>query len=407
MSPKVRLAVVLSVVYIDMLGIGLAFPVLPRLLEQFEGGDISLASYIYGGLAAAYSAMQFLCAPLIGVLSDRYGRRPVILLALAGLGVNYFLLAFAPSLWLFALGRMIAGAFGATFTAAGAYLADVTPPEKRAQGFGLIGAAFGFGFITGPALGGVLGGVDIRLPFVVAGCLSLVDFAFAFFALPESLAPENRKPVNLKFANPVGALREVGRYSSVLGLMAIFLLATFANRVAEMTWVLFTSYRFQWGPTETGWSLAAVGVMFVVGQGGLVRVVIPRIGERRAILLGLAVSAITVTLYGLVPRGWMVFPVMALGVFGWTIAQPAVQALMSRSVPASEQGLLQGALSSMMNLTSIFGPPIWTGLFAFFVSEQAPVVVPGAAFFGSAVVFAIALLLARRRFAASPAAAPT
>ena len=407
MSPKVRLAVVLSVVYIDMLGIGLAFPVLPRLLEQFEGGDISLASYIYGGLAAAYSAMQFLCAPLIGVLSDRYGRRPVILLALAGLGVNYFLLAFAPSLWLFALGRMIAGAFGATFTAAGAYLADVTPPEKRAQGFGLIGAAFGFGFITGPALGGVLGGVDIRLPFVVAGCLSLVDFAFAFFALPESLAPENRKPVNLKFANPVGALREVGRYSSVLGLMAIFVLATFANRVAEMTWVLFTSYRFHWGPTETGWSLAAVGVMFVVGQGGLVRVVIPRIGERRAILLGLAVSAITVTLYGLVPRGWMVFPVMALGVFGWTIAQPAVQALMSRSVPASEQGLLQGALSSMMNLTSIFGPPIWTGLFAFFVSEQAPVVVPGAAFFGSAVVFAIALLLARRRFAASPAAAPT
>jgi len=407
MSPKVRLAVVLSVVYIDMLGIGLAFPVLPRLIELFEGGDISLASYIYGGLAAAYSAMQFLCAPLIGVLSDRYGRRPVILLALAGMAVNYFLLAFAPSLWLFALGRMIAGAFGATFTAAGAYLADITPPEKRAQSFGLLGAAFGFGFITGPALGGVLGGVDLRLPFIVAACVSLADFAFAFFALPESLAPENRKPLNLKFASPVGAMREVGRYSSVLGLMAIFVLATFANRVAEMTWVLFTSYRFHWGPTETGWSLAAVGLMFVVGQGGLVRVIVPRIGERRAILLGLTVSVITVTLYGIVPRGWMVFPVMVLAVFGWTIAQPAVQALMSRSVPATEQGLLQGALSSMMNLTSIVGPPIWTGLFAFFVSEQAPVVVPGAAFFGAAVVFAIALVLARRRFAASPVASPT
>ena len=189
--------------------------------------------------------------------------------------------------------------------------------------------------------------------------------------------------------------------------MAIFVLATFANRVAEMTWVLFTSYRFHWGPTETGWSLAAVGLMFVVGQGGLVRVIVPRIGERRAILLGLTVSVITVTLYGIVPQGWMVFPVMVLAVFGWTIAQPAVQALMSRSVPASEQGLLQGALSSMMNLTSIVGPPIWTGLFAFFVSEQAPVVVPGAAFFGAAVVFAIALVLARRRFAASPVAAPT
>jgi MFS transporter, DHA1 family, tetracycline resistance protein len=407
MSPKVRLAVVLSVVYIDMLGIGLAFPVLPRLIEQFEGGDISRASYIYGGLAAAYSAMQFLCAPLIGVLSDRYGRRPVILLALVGMGVNYFLLAFAPSLWLFALGRMVAGAFGATFTAAGAYIADTTPPEKRAQSFGLIGAAFGFGFITGPAIGGVLGGIDLRLPFVVAAVLSLVDFAFAFFALPESLAPENRKPLNLKYANPVGAVREVGRYASVLGLMAIFVLATFANRVAEMTWVLFTSYRFNWGPTETGWSLAAVGVMFVVGQGGLVRVVVPKIGERRAILLGLSVSAITVTLYGIVPRGWMVFPIMVLAVFGWTLAQPAVQALMSRSVPANEQGLLQGAIASMTNLTSIVGPPIWTGLFAFFVSARAPVVVPGAAFFAAAVAFVIALVLARRWFAAPPVTAPS
>ena len=407
MSPKFRLLIVLSVVYIDMLGIGLAFPVLPRLIEQFEGGDISLASYIYGGLAAAYSAMQFLCAPLIGALSDRYGRRPVILLALAGMGVNYFLLAFAPSLWLFALGRMVAGAFGATFTAAGAYVADTTPPEKRTQSFGLIGAAFGFGFITGPALGGVLGGVSLRLPFVVAGCLSLADFAFAFFALPESLAPENRKPLNLKYANPVGAVREVGRYSSVLELMAIFVLATFANRVAEMTWVLFTSYRFHWGPTQTGWSLAAVGVMFVVGQGGLVRVIVPTIGERRAILLGLTVSAITVTLYGIVPRGWMVFPVVVLGVFGWTLAQPAVQALMSRSVPANEQGLLQGALSSMVNLTSIAGPPIWTSLFAFFVSPQTPSVVPGAAFFAAAVVFVVALMLAHRWFAAAPAIAPT
>ena len=407
MSPKFRLVIVLSVVYIDMLGVGLAFPVLPRLIEQFEGGDISLASYIYGGLAAAYSAMQFLCAPLIGALSDRYGRRPVILLALAGMGVNYFLLAFAPSLWLFALGRMVAGAFGATFTAAGAYVADTTPPEKRTQSFGLIGAAFGFGFITGPALGGVLGGVSLRLPFVVAGCLSLADFAFAFFALPESLAPENRKPLNLKYANPVGAVREVGRYSSVLELMAIFVLATFANRVAEMTWVLFTSYRFHWSPTQTGWSLAAVGVMFVVGQGGLVRVVVPKIGERRAILLGLTVSAITVTLYGIVPRGWMVFPVVVLGVFGWTLAQPAVQALMSRSVPANEQGLLQGALSSMVNLTSIAGPPIWTSLFAFFVSPQTPIVVPGAAFFAAAVVFVVALMLAHRWFAAAPAIAPT
>jgi len=397
-SPRFSLIVVLSVVYIDMLGIGLAFPVLPRLIEEFQGGDVSRASYIYGLLAAAYSLVQFLLAPLLGALSDRFGRRPVILLALVGMGINYVLLAFAPTLALFAVGRMIAGAFGATFTAAGAYLADITPPEKRAQSFGLIGAAFGFGFITGPALGGLLGDVDLRLPFLVAAILSLADFAFAYFALPESLSPENRKPVDWRRANPIGAVRAVGRYGSVLGLIVVFVLAAFANRVAEMTWVLFTGYRFGWGPTETGLSLAMVGVMFVVGQGGLVRVIVPRLGERRAILLGLAVSAVTCVLYGVVPQGWMVFPVMALAIFGWTIAQPAVQALMSRAVPPNEQGLLQGALASMLNLTSIAGPPIWTGLFGFFVSAAAPVVVPGAAFFAAALVFTVALVLASRWF---------
>ena len=398
MPARFSLLVVLSVVYIDMLGIGLAFPVLPRLIEEFEGGDVSRASYIYGALAAAYSLMQFLLAPLLGALSDRFGRRPVLLLALVGMGINYVLLAFAPNLALFALGRMIAGAFGATFTAAGAYLADITPPEKRAQSFGYIGAAFGFGFITGPAIGGLLGDVDLRLPFVVAAVLSLADFVFAYFALPESLSPENRTAFDWRRANPAGALRAMGRHGAVLGLMAIFVLAAFANRVAEMTWVLFTGYRFGWGPTETGLSLAMVGVMFVVGQGGLVRIIVPRLGERRAILLGLAVSAATCVLYGVVPQGWMVFPVMVLAVFGWTIAQPAVQALMSRLVPTNEQGLLQGSLASMLNLTSIAGPPIWTGLFGYFVSSAAPIILPGAAFFAAAGVFLLALGLARRWF---------
>jgi DHA1 family tetracycline resistance protein-like MFS transporter len=400
MSPRVRLAVVLSVVYIDMLGLGLAFPVLPRLIEEFEGGSVSRAAYVYGALAAAYSLMQFLLAPLLGALSDRYGRRPVLLLALVGMAINYLLLALAPTLWLFALGRMIAGAFGATFTAAAAYLADTTPPERRAQSFGLIGAAFGFGFITGPALGGVLGAVDLRLPFMVAAGLSLADFVFAYFAMPESLAPANRRPLNWRQANPIGALRAVGRYGSVLGLMVVFLLAVFANRVAEVTWVLFTGYRFGWGPTETGFSLAMVGVMFIVGQGGLVRVLVPRLGERRAVVLGLAVSVVVSALYGVVPYGWMVYPVMVVGILGWTIAQPAVQALMSQAVPPTEQGLLQGALASMTNLTSVIGPPIWTGLFGYFVSPAAPVRIPGAAFFSASLVFLLALVLAMRRFAA-------
>ena len=399
MAARSSLLVVLSVVYVDMLGLGLAFPVLPRLIEQFEGVDVSRASYIYGALAAAYSLMQFLFAPFLGALSDRYGRRPVLLLALVGMGINYLLLTFAPTLVLFAVGRMIAGAFGATFTAAAAYLADITPPEKRAQSFGYIGAAFGFGFVTGPALGGVLGEIDLRLPFLVAACLSFADFVFAYLALPESLSRRNRKAFDWRHANPVGAVRAIGRYGSVLGLAAIFVLATFANRVAEMTWVLFTEYRFGWGPIQTGLSLTIVGLTFIIGQGGMVRIIVPRIGERRAILLGLAVSALTCVLYGAVPEGWMIFLVMVLAVFGWTIGQPAVQALMSRSVPANEQGLLQGALASMMNLTSIVGPPIWTGLFGFFVSSAAPVVVPGAAFFGAAAVFLVAFAVALRWFA--------
>jgi MFS transporter, DHA1 family, tetracycline resistance protein len=402
---RMRLLIVLSVVYIDMLGVGLAYPVLPKLIQRFEGGDISRASYIFGLLAGVYALMQFVFAPLLGALSDRFGRRPVILLALLGMGANYFLLAFAPSLAWLTVGRMIAGAMGATFSAAAAYLADITPPEKRGQTFGLIGAAFGFGFITGPALGGYLGAIDLRLPFLAAGLLSLVNYLFGYFVLPESLARENRRKFSLRTSNPVGALREMGRYPGVLALLAIFVLAQFANRVAEMTWVLFSSYRFHWGPKEVGLSLAMVGVMFVVGQGIMPRIVFPLIGERRAIVMGLFVSVIGMTAYAIIREGWMAYPIIASGIFGWTLAAPAIQGMMSRKVPANEQGLLQGALASMNNLTSIVGPPVWTGLFGYFVSPAAPIIVPGAAFIAAACVFAGALVLALRWLDASPTVA--
>lgn len=395
-SARARTIVVLGVVYIDMLGIGLAFPVLPKLIEQFEGGDVSRASLIFGALASAYALMQFLLAPVLGALSDWYGRRPIILLALLGMGINYVLLGFAPSLLWLAAGRLISGAMGASFSAANAYLADITPPEKRAQSFGLIGAAFGFGFITGPVLGGLLGAVDLHLPFLAAAGLTFLNLVVAFFILPESLDAAHRKAFSWMRANPIGALRELGRYGSVGGMMVVYVLAMFANRVAEMTWVLFASYRFHWGPFEIGLSLAAVGVMFVVGQGWLVRIVLPRIGERRAILMGLLVSAFLTAVYGIVPSGWMVYPVMAFGVFGWVLAQPATMGLMSQSVPANEQGLLQGALASLTSLTSIVGPPIWTGLFAYFVSPAAPIIIPGAAFFVAALVFLLALGIAWR-----------
>jgi DHA1 family tetracycline resistance protein-like MFS transporter len=395
-STRVRTIAVLAVVYIDMLGIGLAFPILPKLIEQFEHGDVSRASFIFGILAGAYALMQFLLAPALGALSDRYGRRPIILLSLLGMGINYVLLGFAPNLIWLAAGRLISGAMGASFSTANAYLADITPPEKRAQSFGLIGAAFGFGFITGPILGGMLGAIDLHLPFLAAAVLSFTDLLFTFFVLPESLDDAHRKPFSFARANPIGALRELGRYGEVAGLMTVYVLAMFANRVAEMTWVLFSSYRFHWGPFETGLSLAGVGVMFVVGQGFLVRIVVPRLGERRAILMGLFVSAILTAAYGVIPQGWMVYPIMALGVFGWVIGQPATMGMMSKSVPVNEQGLLQGAVASLTSLTSIVGPPIWTGLFGYFVSPAAPIIIPGAAFFVAAAVFLLALGIALR-----------
>lgn len=395
-STRLRTIAVLAVVYIDMLGIGLAYPILPKLIEQFESGNVSRASMIFGLLAGGYALMQFLLAPALGALSDWYGRRPIILLSLLGMGINYVLLGFAPNLIWLTAGRLISGAMGASFSTANAYLADITPPEKRAQSFGLIGAAFGFGFITGPVIGGMLGAVDLHLPFLAAAVLSFANLVFAFFVLPESLDDAHRKPFSPARANPIGALRELGRYGEVAGLMTVYLLAMFANRVAEMIWVLFASYRFHWGTFEIGVSLAGVGVMFVVGQGFLVRIVVPRVGERRAILLGLFVSAVLTASYGIIPYGWMVYPIMALGVFGWVIGQPATMGLMSKSVPANEQGLLQGAVASLTSLTSIVGPPIWTGLFAYFVSPAAPVIIPGAAFFVASAVFLLALAIALR-----------
>jgi DHA1 family tetracycline resistance protein-like MFS transporter len=395
-STRVRTIAVLAVVYIDMLGIGLAYPILPKLVEQFEHGNVSRASFIFGLLAASYSLMQFLLAPVLGALSDRYGRRPIILLSLLGMGINYVLLGLAPNLIWLAAGRLISGAMGASFSTANADLADITPPEKRAQSFGLIGAAFGVGFITGPTIGGMLGAIDLHLPFLVAAVLSFADLIFTFFVLPESLGDTHRKPFAFARANPIGGLRELGRYGEVAGLMTVYVLAMFANRVAEMIWVLFSSYRFNWGTFEIGLSLAAVGLMFVVGQGFLVRIVVPRLGERRAILLGLFVSAVLTSGYGIVPQGWMVYPIMVFGVFGWVIAQPATMGLLSKSVPANEQGLLQGAIASLTSLTSIIGPPIWTGLFAYFVSPAAPIIIPGAAFFVASAVFLLALGIALR-----------
>lgn len=383
--------------FLDILGIGLIVPILPKLVEQFTGGSIASASHIYGLLAALAGLMQFIFAPLLGSLSDRYGRRPVILLSLFGSGLDYLLLAFAPNLAWFFVGRIIAGITSANFSAATAYIADISPPEKRAANFGIIGAAFGLGFIAGPALGGALGNVDLRMPFFVAAGLTLLNWLYGLLVLPESLKPENRRAFSWQRANPVGALLALKRYPVVFGLTGTYFLMNLAHQVFPSTWVLYTSYRYNWTPGQTGLSLAMVGLTSAIVQGGLTRAIIPRLGERRSVAVGLTISSVGLIAYGLATEGWMAYVVIAVASLSG-ISGPSVQGLISRSVGADEQGAVQGSLSSLASVAGVLGPPLATGLFGFFISAGAPVKLPGAAFFFSSALTVAAMLLAVRSF---------
>ena len=381
---------------IDILGIGLIMPILPALIEDLSGGDVAEASLIYGLLVALYAAMQFILGPFTGSLSDRYGRRPVLLVSMFGLGVTYLLLAFAPTLSWFVLARALAGAMAATIPVANAYIADVSPPEKRAQNFGLVGVAFGIGFVAGPLLGGVLGEIDLRLPFLVAAGLSLVNFVFGLAMLPESLDPEHRRPIRLARANPIGAFAVFGHSRGGAVLIGGYVLAALAQRGLENIWVLYTGHRYDWSPSEIGLSLTAVGLLFALCQGFIIRIAVPRLGERGALLLGLAVSAFGLVLYGLASEGWMAYAVMLIHIPGWALVTPSLQGLLSRAVPPSEQGLLQGALSSVNTGTAVVGPPLATAVFAYFITADAPIYLPGASFFlGAALILASMAIISR------------
>ncbi len=383
--------------FLDILGIGLIVPILPKLVESFQGGSIAAASHTYGLLAALYGLMQFVFSPLLGSLSDRFGRRPVILASLFGSGLDYLLLAYAPNLAWFFVGRLIAGITGANFSAATAYIADISPPEKRAANFGIIGAAFGLGFIAGPALGGVLGNVDLRMPFFVAAGLTLLNWLYGLLVLPESLKPENRSQFSWKRANPVGALLALQRYPVVFGLTGTYFLMNLAHQVFPSTWVLYTSYRYHWTPGQTGMSLAMVGLTAAIVQGGLTRAIIPRLGERRSVTVGLTISAAGLIAYGLATEGWMAYVIIAVASISG-ISGPSVQGLISRSVGADEQGAVQGSLNSLASIAGVLGPPLATGLFGFFISAGAPVKLPGAAYFFSSALTVAAMLLAVRSF---------
>jgi DHA1 family tetracycline resistance protein-like MFS transporter len=394
---KPALAFIFVTLFLDIFGMGLIIPILPKLIEQLSGGNVAAASHIYGLLISVAGLMQFLCAPLLGSLSDRFGRRAVILTSLFGSGLDYLLLAFAPTVPWFFLGRIVAGMTSANITAANAYIADVSPPEKRAANFGLVAAAFGLGFIAGPALGGVLGHYGLRVPFYAAAGMTLLNWLYGMFVLPESLPHEQRRAFDWKRSNPIGSFVALRKHPELLGLTETYFLINLAHQVFPSTWVLYTSYRYGWTPKQVGLSLALVGVMAVIVQGGLARKIIPKLGERRSIVIGLTNATIFFSAYGLATQGWMIYVLLVIGSFGG-IAMPALQGLVSGSVPLNEQGAVQGALASLASLAGILGPLLATGLFGHFIREDVAIRLPGAAFFcGSTLVF-IALLLALRAF---------
>jgi DHA1 family tetracycline resistance protein-like MFS transporter len=382
---------------IDVTGLGIIIPVLPKLIETLIHGDLSQASRYAGLLTLAYAVMQFLFAPVLGNLSDKYGRRPVLLGSLLGFGIDYIFMAFAPSIaWLF-LGRAIAGITGASFTTASAYIADVSTPEKRAQNFGMIGVAFGIGFIVGPVIGGILGKYNTHLPFLAAAALALLNALYGYFVLPESLDKAHRRPFELKRANPLGSLLQLNKYPAVLGLAASLFLIYFAAQSVQSVWTFYTMSKFHWNEAWVGYSLGFVGLTVALVQGGLIRIAIPKLGNHRSIWVGLLFYAAGLILFAFATKGWMMFAFMIPYALGG-IAGPALQGTITQQVPANEQGELQGALTSLASLSSIFGPWIMTYLFYTFTKPGAPIILPGAPFILGSILMLLSALLAVRSF---------
>jgi len=395
MSPKrpAALAFIFVTILIDVIGIGVIIPVLPALIEQLTGEGVSQASRYAGWLSFAYAAAQFFFAPVMGGLSDRYGRRPVLLASLLGLGCDYIFLALAPSLaWLF-VGRVIAGITGASFTTATAYIADVSTPEKRAQNFGLVGAAFGLGFIIGPVVGGLFAHFGPRVPFIVAAVLSLCNFLYGFFLVPESLPLAQRRAFTWARANAVASLVRLGKYPQIIGLVVALVLLYLAGSATQSVWTFYSILKFKWDETLIGYSLGAVGLGALIVQGGLVRVLIPKLGSARAVAGGLVCYMIGFVLYAFASQGWMMFAVTGIYCLGG-LAGPALQGSISGQVPPNEQGELQGALTSLISATGVVGPLLMTNLFAWFTRPRAPLYFPGMPFLVGAGLTLVALLVA-------------
>ena len=382
---KAAIGFIFVTLMIDITGLGLIIPVMPKLIEELTGGTISQASAYGGWLTFTFAIMQFLFSPVLGGLSDQFGRRPVLLFSLFGFALDYLFLSFAPTItWLF-VGRALAGITGASITTATAYIADISTAENRAKNFGMIGAAFGLGFIIGPVIGGLLGQFGARVPFMVAAALTFINCLYGYFVLPESLDKAHRRNFQWKRANPLGSLMQLKKYPALGGLLISFVLIYLAFHAVQSNWSFFTVEKFGWSEKMIGISLGVVGVLVAGVQGGLIRYINPRLGNEKSVYTGLLLYASGLLLFSFASQSWMMFVFLIPYCLGG-IAGPAIQSIMSSSVPANGQGELQGALTGLISLTSIAGPPIMTGLFAYYTKPSAPVHFSGVAFLLAAIL---------------------
>lgn len=386
---------ILITILLDVIGIGIIIPVIPKLLEELLQSDITEAAKIGGWLAFAYAFTQFIFAPFIGNLSDKYGRRPVLLISLLAFGLDYLLLAVAPTIGLVFLGRIIAGITGASISTATAYIADVSTPENRAKNFGMIGATFGVGFIIGPVIGGLLGQYGSRIPFYAAALLCFLNFLYGIFVLPESLPKEKRRNFEWKTANPVGALLRLKKFPEVLGLAAAIFCMYLASHAIHGNWSFYTMYRFKWDEQMVGISLGVIGFLVAVVQGGLIRWVNPKLGNSKSILIGLSLNCLGLLLFAFAQESWMMFVFLIPYCLGG-IAGPAMQTEITTHIPPTEQGQIQGTLASLNSATAIFGPLLMTNVFYYFTHDQAPFLFPGAPFIIAVVFMLLAIFISNK-----------
>lgn len=394
-NKNMALAFIFMSVLIDVIGFGIIFPTIPKLISQMIGGDISAAARYGGYLIFAYAFMQFICAPLLGNLSDRFGRRPILLISLFALGIDCLFMAFAPTFFWLVIGRILGGMAGGAQSVASAYIVDVSDENDRSKNFGLLNAAFGVGFIIGPVLGGLLVKYGTHTPFLVAAALSFANVAFGYFVLPESLSKDKRRKFEWKRSNPIGAFEQFKKFPMIVGLLIAFTFIYFAGHSMESLWAYYTIEKFDWNEEMIGYSLGFLGLMLALVQGVLTRFILPKIGDKRAVYLGFGLEAFVFILFAFAFKGWMIFAfTIPFTISG--IAHPAIQAIISKQVSEDSQGELQGAIGSLISLTAVISPIVMTSIFSAFSHKNSALYFPGMPFIFSAILVLIGLYLAHK-----------